>query len=67
MRRKEIAIGAPEGVGSGGVSPAVEIFLDFNFKHSKTRSPLSSGFIFIFLFKPFSVKIVDRYNTIIVS
>ena len=39
----------------------------FNFKHSKTGLPVSSGFIFMFLSKPFSVKIVDRYKTIIVS
>jgi len=62
---REIDIGAVEWVGSGKVLLPFETF--FNFKNSKTRLPVSSGFIFMFLSKPFSVKIVDRYKTIIVS
>ena len=60
--RKEIDIGTAEGVASEGVSPPVEI--SYSFRHSKTRYPVSSSFIFMFLSKPFSLKIVDSWTFI---
>ena len=50
----QIDIGAAEGVGPVGVSPPFEIF--FNFKHSKIRFPVSSGFIFMFYLNLFRLK-----------
>ena len=62
----EIDIGAAEGVGSGGLSPPIDVFFSIlgiprlNFQWVQVLFSC-------FLSKPFSVKIVDRYKTILVS